>query len=150
MGLHMELLLDTYTKRFVLNADENNIVEVKQKFKKDSKIKPERIQFVTERVGYWSGAYHIHKWFVDNVQEGIDNYARYVVEEDDLKKLLKLCKKTLENPSKAIILLPHENNSYDENYFEDIKQTISIIKNLLSELSKNNDFFKFIYYRSAF
>jgi hypothetical protein len=150
MGLHMHLYVYTYTKLFKDIEDEDNIVEVKQKFKKKSLINPERIRFVTEEVGYWSSSYHIHRWFVENVQKGIDNYARYKVEEEELYELLKLCKKTLKNPTKAKILLPHINNLYDEEYFEEIKKTISIIKNLISELSKNKHFFKFIYYHSSY
>jgi len=32
-----------------------------------------------EEVGYWRKANHIHKWFVDNVQNGVDECLTYQV-----------------------------------------------------------------------
>ena len=46
-------------------------------------------------VGYWRKANHIHKWFVDNVQNGIDDCKRYFVEREELKELLEICKQVL-------------------------------------------------------
>ena len=28
-------------------------------------------------IGYWRKSNQIHKWFVDNIQEGVDNCATY-------------------------------------------------------------------------
>lgn len=53
---------------------------------------------IMEQVGYWRKANHIHNWFVENIQHGIDdcNYHREVTEKD-LKNLLSICKKVLKS-----------------------------------------------------
>lgn len=49
---------------------------------------------IMDQVGYWRKANQIHNWFVDTVQNGIDDcdYHREVTEED-LKELLSICEK---------------------------------------------------------
>lgn len=54
--------------------------------------------FFTE-VGYWRKANAIHKWFVDNVQDGIDDCAYYEVSKEQLEELLDICK-TIKKSSK--------------------------------------------------
>ena len=84
-------------------------------------------------VGYWRKANAIHKWFVDNRQDGIDNCATYYIDKDDLIKLKELCEKVMKNPEKAEELLPvtdgffFGSQEYDEWYFNDIQETIEII-----------------------
>jgi hypothetical protein len=53
---------------------------------------------IKEEVGYWRKANHIHKWFVDHIQNGIDdcNYHREV-READLVELLETCNAVLES-----------------------------------------------------
>ena len=53
---------------------------------------------IFEEVGYWRKANHIHKWFVDHIQDGIDDcdYHREVTEED-LVELLETCNAVLES-----------------------------------------------------
>lgn len=53
---------------------------------------------ITEQVGYWRKANHIHNWFVENIQDGVDdcNYHREVT-EDDLHELLNICKQVLDS-----------------------------------------------------
>lgn len=51
---------------------------------------------IAEQVGYWRKANQIHNWFVENVQDGIDdcNYHREVTEED-LRELLDICERVI-------------------------------------------------------
>ncbi len=49
-----------------------------------------------EPVGYWRKENHIHKWFVDNVQDGNDNCDMYIVSREQLEALRDVCKKVLE------------------------------------------------------
>ena len=44
-----------------------------------------------EEVGYWRKANAIHKWFVDNVQDGVDDCGYYEVSQEQLKNLLHIC-----------------------------------------------------------
>lgn len=51
---------------------------------------------IHEQVGYWRKANQIHNWFVENIQNGVDdcNYHREVTEED-LHELLDICERVL-------------------------------------------------------
>lgn len=59
-----------------------------------------QISYVEEQVCYWRKANQIHKWFVDNVQDGNDDCRQYWVSVEKLEELLKLCKEIKE---KAIL-----------------------------------------------
>jgi hypothetical protein len=88
--------------------------------------------------GYWRKANQIHKWFVDNVQEGVDNCGEYLVTHEKLERLLDLVNEVLRNKDKANELLPTANgfffgsDVYDEGYFDDLIQTKAIIENVLA------------------
>ena len=47
---------------------------------------------IFEEVGYWRKANAIHKWFVDNVQDGEDDCGYYEVNREQLEQLLHICK----------------------------------------------------------
>lgn len=53
---------------------------------------------IIEEVGYWRKANQIHRWFVNNIQDGIDDceYHREIT-RDDLENLLSICNKVLSN-----------------------------------------------------
>ena len=51
--------------------------------------------FFTE-VAYWRKANAIHKWFVDNVQDGTDDCNYYEVKKEDIERLLNICKEVLD------------------------------------------------------
>lgn len=61
----------------------------------------ENLEDIKYRIGYWRKSNHIHKWFVDNVQNGTDDCNEYTVEPELLKKLLSDCRATLEAYKKA-------------------------------------------------
>lgn len=48
-------------------------------------------------VAYWRKANQIHKWFVSNVQNGVDDCGYYPVTLDQLESLLDLCHVVLDN-----------------------------------------------------
>jgi len=110
-------------------------------------------------IGYWRKANHIHKWFVDNVQDGEDDCGNYYVSRNKLKELLEICEKIEKlvklkegnvvigrrftersiEKIKAIAkeLLPTREGfffgetEYNEYYLNDIQDTIKIIKRCL-------------------
>lgn len=61
---------------------------------------------IIEDVGYWRKANAIHKWFVDNVQNGEDDCGIYEVSRAHIEVLLGLCKLVKEHsklvPGKVI------------------------------------------------
>lgn len=46
---------------------------------------------IFEEVGYWRKANAIHKWFVENVQDDVDDCDRYEVSKEQLEELLETC-----------------------------------------------------------
>ena len=97
-------------------------------------------------IGYWRKANAIHRWFVENCQDGIDNCATYYVDEKDLRELRELCKMVLRRKNKASEILPTQEGfffgikDYDEMYFYDIEQTIEICN---WALSQDFDYFEY-------
>ena len=96
------------------------------------------ISSITIDVGYWRKANAIHKWFVDNVQNGIDECQRSYVNRGHLETLKTLCLDVINDPTKAGDLLPTESGfffgstDFDEWYMEDIKETVNIIDKALN------------------
>lgn len=54
-----------------------------------------KLQSIKISVGYWRKANAIHKWFVDNVQDGDDDCGEYYVHRSQLEELKALCLKVL-------------------------------------------------------
>ena len=50
---------------------------------------------IFQMITSWRKANHIHKWFVDNVQDGNDDCGRYEVTKEQLEVLLWTCKAVL-------------------------------------------------------
>lgn len=114
-----------------------------------------RIVYIDEKVSYWRKANAIHKWFVDNVQDGVDNCQSYYVSTKKLEELLELCKKVkktakvkdgiIENVEEIEELLPTTDGcffgstNYDEWYMQDIDYTIKILGQILREEKKLNE-----------
>src|SRR5690606_27196657 len=74
--------------------------EVKQEVKDSLKNDKSR------EVAYWRKANHIHNWFVENVQGGVDNCEPFEVTKDKLQELLNLCQLVYTNKDKAKELMP--------------------------------------------
>ena len=89
---------------------------------------------VSVNVGYWRKSNQIHKWFVDNVQNGEDDCGEYYVSHDKLIELLTICRQALfaKDPSQ---LMPQGGfffggTDIDEWYWNDIKDTITQLKRI--------------------
>jgi len=132
MGLDMYLYKKHYVKNWDWMADhEKHTISIKKGKKKLDHIKPDRVCSVVEEVMYWRKFNALHKWFVDNIQEGVDDCKESFVDESDLKMLLETLTYVLENK--------------DEYYWEEVKSTIIQLKDLLEEDNKGASF----YYRSS-
>ena len=108
---------------------------------------------IMEQVGYWRKANAIHRWFVENIQDGVDDCAYHrEVRQEDLEELRDICHEILCNPDLADDRLPTSigfffgSTQYDEWYIEDLKITIDIIDKVL----ETTDFEKeMLYYVSS-
>ena len=101
-------------------------------------------------VAYWRKSNQIHGWFVDNVQDGIDNCQKHIVYRDKIEQLRDTCMEVLADNSKAEDLLPNGegfffgSQEYDEYYFGDLQVTVQMLNRAL-ELPENYD----LYYQSS-
>lgn len=145
MGLDMYLEKRTYVKQWDHQSAEEKHEVVVTKGGQPTKIDPKKVKYIIEEAGYWRKANQIHRWFVENVQDGIDNCGDYYVGSEKLTELLELCKKVEADHSLAEELLPSASGfffggtEYDEWYFEDIKNTITILEEALAD--KHGDYY---------
>ena len=97
---------------------------------------------VVEEVMYWRKVNAIHKWFVDNVQNGVDDCRNYYVSIDQLQELRSLCLAVLFKRERADELLPCQSGcffgdtEYDDYYFEQLEATAKVIEQLINDQAK--------------
>ena len=137
MGLDMYLDKRTYVKQWdYIDEAKQYTVEVTRGGEPTS-IDPKKVKYIIEEAGYWRKANAIHKWFVDNIQDGVDDCRDAYAERRDLQTLLDLCRIVIIDKSKAEQLLPSTsgfffgNTEYDEWYYNDIQNTIEILEKAL-------------------
>lgn len=141
MGLDMYLVAE-----YRLSWD-NEVRQVFQKRLPQIEYWPKSVSF---EVAYWRKVNAIHKWFVDNVQEGEDNCGRYYVARYLLEDLLNLCQEVLDKPELAEDLLPtcggffFGPEEYGEYYIQGLEETVHQINKALA--LPENDFS--FYYQS--
>ena len=146
MGLDMYL---TAHKFIWKDEDRDKLKEFVKNLFPNLSLKPETIVF---EVTYWRKSNEIHKWFVDNVQKGVDDCGDYHVSEEDLRKLLNDVEEVLNNREKAEELLPTQSGfffggtEYDEYYWQGLEETRDKLKEILqSDWIKEVD----LYYHSS-
>jgi len=144
MGLDMYLEKRTYIGA---NYDYRNVtgtIDLKADGK-PIKVNLKKVTSIIEDVCYWRKANAIHKWFVDNVQDGNDNCAEYYVGYSKLMELRDLCDSVISNDNEEISeeLLPTSSGfffgdtSYDEWYIDNLKATIKA----LTDLDENCEYY---------
>jgi hypothetical protein len=174
MGLDHGLRKHHYVKNWDhMKLEERHEITVLRGGKPSARIQTDRIESIDEEVITWRKSNQIHRWFVENVQDGNDDCHDYYVSRDQIKQLLENCRKVIEaselvpgqvsngytynesgekvyfqeagqiinNPSVAEELLPTQegfffgSTDYDQWYFEDLKETVTVLK---EELAKGN------------
>jgi len=91
----MSLEKRTYVKNWKYMKDDERHTVTVTKGGKLTRIKPERVSEIVEEVGRWRKANHIHKWFVDNVQDGNDDCKDYYVSGQQLTSLRDICREVI-------------------------------------------------------
>ena len=122
-------------------------------------------------LGYWRKANAIHNWFVENVQNDVDDCDEYPVSREQLQALLDTVNivlsgselvddvdgcsswdadKIIKNSSVAELHLPTRSGfffgsiDYDQWYYEDLEHTKKVLEAALA----NNNIDKFYYHSS--
>ena len=116
MGLDMYLSKKTYVKNWEHNGPENqHSFEVKFGGVIRPDIKPGRISYVTEEVGYWRKFNALHGWFVQNCGDGEDKCQEMYVSEIMMRELFDTLKKVQEllNQSEMVVKVMKDWNDRD-------------------------------------
>jgi len=108
---------------------------------------------VTVELMYWRKANAIHKWFVDNVQDGVDECQKSYVEKEKLQHLYNIIEQVLKDNTieTAMSLLPTESGfffggtEYDQWYWTNLEETQKSLKKILAADLDRWD----IYYQSS-
>ena len=138
MGLDMYLYKEIYVGGNFEHREVKGDVNISIG-KRKLDIPVNKISTIRLRMGYWRKANHIHRWFVENVQNGVDECQDSYVSRDDLLKLKSDCEAVLGDKSLAEDLLPTQSGcffgstEYDEYYFRDIEDTIKIVDECLKD-----------------
>lgn len=140
MGLDMYL----YASRYVGYGKEQLVNDIFSKMV-STPLPKDRSELVSctvsVKVAYWRKANHIHTWFVNNVQGGVDDCREYTVEDEDLSSLIKTCTEVLQLRASAGAVLSPDivrqceqlltpssgfffgSTNVDEYYFESVEYT---------------------------
>lgn len=140
MGLDMYLTRQYFVKNYSWDDNTNRQWEVTVK-RGGKFVDLGAIEGIITSVAVWRKANQIHKWFVDNVQEGIDDCRRAYVSCEKLIELRDLCQYVLTTGSKSLamkLLPPYQGcffGTYEinEDYWEDLKSTIEQLSNISQE-----------------
>lgn len=145
MGLDMYLSAKKYMSKHFDKEDSARIEKINDAFGiKGDEDNDYGAQEVTFKVAYWRKANAIHKWFVDNCQDGVDECQETYVDRDKLTQLMLLCDAVLANPEKAEELLPCQSGfffggtEYDEWYFQNLEYTVERFKKFLNDPALEN------------
>lgn len=134
MGLDMYLT----AKRYIWEHSEHD-AELRDALAKLPNLghKGKRIKGIEVEAMYWRKANAIHKWFVDNVQEGKDDCGQYYVTREHLIDLREACRNAMYDPDNADKYLPPTagfffgSTDIDEWYFHGLDDTVTGINSCL-------------------
>jgi len=147
MGLDMYLYKKNYVKNWSFtNPEDRHEITIKKNGEEVKSINKEKIVYVIEKLAYWRKFNALHKWFVDNCQDGIDDCKDAYVSLDNLKYLLNILKEISLDNSKAHELLPSKEGfffgftEYDEYYFNKINDTIKILEEIIKNHTCISDY----------
>ena len=153
MGLDMYLTGKRYMSKYFDKEDTARIEKVNEVFgfqgEEDADYNAVEVSF---RIGYWRKANQIHQWFVDNVQDGVDECQEAYVSREQLQALVDVCKTVLADMSKAEELLPTQSGfffggtDYDDWYKGDLEYTVERIEKILKDPALEKASF---YYQSS-
>lgn len=149
MGLDMYLSKKTYVKNWTHKEDKHRVVvTLNDQTRLD--IKPERVTDVVEEVMYWRKVNAVHAWFVENVQDGIDECQESAVTIEQLDTLATICEKVVRDKNPE--LLPASSGfffgstDYDEYYYQEVEETAKVLR---EEIRNNQEKYPEYFYQAS-
>ena len=120
---------------------------------------PHSIDTIQMRFCMFRNVIAVHNWFVENVQEGEDNYREYGVTVEKFEELYNIISEVLEDHEKAAELLPVPStfssmffsggDEYDDQYFHDLNEVRNKLKNAI-EWTNHGWYFTYDSYHDMF
>ena len=172
MGLDMYLYARKYVSKFDytnFNREDGVMPPVREEWKSLAALSPKGLMdnaqdfggiSISYPVGYWRKANAIHGWFVNVLADGEDECQEIPVDRKDFEILRDSCKAVLAADKDEMAdeadhhgLEPTPGfffggNEIDEWYVEYLKDTVTIIDNVLSIIPEDNYDWQFIYQAS--
>jgi hypothetical protein len=116
MALEMYAGRRIYVQEWNIQSDdERYTVEIARGGKPILGFNSDRITYVEEEVMYWRKANHIHAWFVDNLQDGVDDCELYHIPWQKLLDLFDRCKRVVE-ASRLVDGLVRTQTAFDKEH----------------------------------
>lgn len=155
MGLDMYLERHTYVKNWYVKNWEHSLSEERHEITvlrgglTRPDVKPERITYIIEEVGYWRKFNALHSWFVENAAGGVDDCREVYISKDLFRELLDILQRVNQDHESAPDLLPTQEGfffgsyDYDDWYFESVEESIPIIEEALADTEAD------YYYRAS-
>lgn len=137
MGLDQYL----HAKRFIWFNEEDLADTLKLMF---PGIRHRKTRELVVEALYWRKSNAIHKWFVDNIQNGSDDCGHYSVSREDLESLRDLILEVLKSRDSS--KLPPQSGFFfgstdvDQGYWQDLEHTAAGIEQALSDFDEKWDF----------
>lgn len=135
MGLDMYL----NAKRFIWHSEEELSEKVADAF---PEVKNRRVKNVIVEAMYWRKSNQIHKWFVDNVQRGVDDCGYYSVSHAKLQELIDLISQALTDRDSS--KLPTQGGFFfgstdvDQWYWDDLESTRIELSKVLEDFNEKD------------
>ena len=136
MGLDQYLNRHSYVQNWSHQAPEQKhkiTVRKNNKIRKD--IKPERISYIVEKIGYWRKFNALHSWFVQNCADGEDNCKSVYIEKSSFIELLDTLRKVKDSLDKSPKKFVKVESGWanGQKTFEDVEvfEDVSVAKELL-------------------
>lgn len=130
MGLDMYLTRKIYVGANYKHNNVKGIIELTKGEKNTPiKVRFDKIKYIEEEGAYWRKANQIHKWFVDNVQDGEDDCKEYYVSKKQLKELIEVCIQDM----KYLNSLEFKYSEEQEDFFSKEKFKYKIYQNVEEE-----------------
>lgn len=82
---------------------------------------------LTTEVGYWRKANEIHEWFVQHIQNGVDECNTYIVPKVALQALLSDCKKVLAS-SELKVVGQRTVKDFDNEKNDFVEKTVDVLE----------------------
>jgi len=129
MGLDMYLSRKKYVKNWSHNPPEKRFQGVA--FKGNQAIDLSKLSYLEFEAMYWRKANAIHAWFVENVQDGVDDCGQFFVGREKLEELILTIERVLEkrDDEEAQALLPPSEGFFfgstekDDYYWDMLMET---------------------------